>query len=53
MPNFGCVLAIFKNILPKMEDQHNPILDGYYTKQYASKMDDQYNPNLDGYYTKQ
>ena len=52
MPYFGCVLAMFKNILPKMENQHNPILYGYYTKQYASKMDDQNNPNSDGYYAK-
>ena len=25
--NFGCVLATFKNILPKKEDQYNPICD--------------------------
>ena len=24
---------ILNNMLPKMEDQYNPILDGYYTKQ--------------------
>ena len=32
MPNFGCVLATFKNILSKMDEQYNPILDGYYDK---------------------
>ena len=41
---------MLNNMLPKKDDQYNPILDGYYAKRYSSKMDDQYNPILDGYY---
>ena len=29
--------VMLNDILPKMENQYNPILDGYYAKQFCSK----------------
>ena len=34
---FGSVRITFKNTNPKIYDQHNPILHGYYAKYYTSK----------------
>ena len=43
---------MLNNILPKMDDEYNPILDGFMLNNILPKMDDQYNPILDGYYAK-
>ena len=40
---------MLNNILPKVDDQYNPILDGYYTNQHTSNP---YNSFVDGYYAK-
>ena len=51
--NFGCVLTTFKNVLPKTDDQYNPSLEWYCTKQYyASKKGWPIQSILDGYYAK-
>ena len=43
---------VLNNILPKMDDQYNPILDGYYINNILPNMDEQCNPIMDGYYPK-
>ena len=40
---------ILNNILPKIDDQYNPILDESYTKNNLPKMDDHIHPTLDDY----
>ena len=43
---------MLNNMLPKMDDQYNPILMDIRLNNILPKMDEQYNPIFDGYYAK-